>query len=218
MENLAKIISWVFVPLFMPIYALIILMYIPSREGFLINDDSLFFLPNSAKLALLFIFFVFSILAPGVTLLYLKKKNLISTIEIDNRRERLIPLLITAGYCLILYLFFALSDNLTYLPRYIYGLPLSGFITISLFAWINLYTKISLHACGAGILTGITFAYCAHSISFQFPLLLIAIFISGFVLSARVYLNKHTLAQVIYGFCGSSVIVFLINYFYPGGY
>jgi membrane-associated phospholipid phosphatase len=218
MQKAANIISWIFVPLFMPVYALLILMFIPSREDFLINDDSLYFLPPAVKWSLLFIFFIFSIFAPGVTLVYLKYKKIISSIEIDDKRERLIPLLITAGYCLVLYLFFIFTDNITYLPRYIYGLPLSGFMTISLFAWINFYTKISLHACGAGILTGIIFAYCAHSIYFQFPLLLIAIFISGFVLSSRVYLNKHTLSQVIYGFSGSSVIVFLINYYYPSGY
>jgi membrane-associated phospholipid phosphatase len=97
-------------------------------------------------------------------------------------------------------------------------LPLAGFITISLFAWINQYTKISLHACGAGILTGLTFAYCANSIYFNFSLLMIAIFITGFVLSARMYLNKHTLHQVLYGFCGSALIVFFINFFYPTGY
>lgn len=218
MKGLSNTISWVFVPLFMPIYALLILMYVPSREDILFNDDSLYYLPQEVKWPLLVIFFIFSILGPGLTLVYLKKKNIISNIEIDDKKERLIPLLITAGYCLILYLFFIFSDNITYLPRYIFGLPLSGFITISLFAWINFYTKISLHACGAGILTGIIFAYCAHSIYFQFNLLLIAVFISGFVLSARVYLNKHTLPQVIYGFCGSSVIVFLINYYYPAGY
>ena len=218
MKNFANIISWVFVPLFMPIYALLILMFIPSQEGNLINDDSLFHLVARTKFSLLFIFFVFSIAAPGMTLVILMKKKIISNIEIDDKRERLIPLLITAGYCLVLYLFFLIYGDNTYLPRYIYGLPLAGFITIALFAWINFYTKISLHACGAGILTGIIFAYCAHSIYFQFKLLLIAVFISGFVLSSRVYLNKHTLPQVIYGFCGSSVIVFLINYFYPAGY
>jgi len=218
MKMLANILSWVFVPLFMPIYALINLMYIPSQEDYLINDDSLFYLPNQVKLALLGIFFVFSIAAPGLTLVYLMKKKVISNIEIDDKRERLIPLLITAGYCLALYIFFLVKGDSGYLPRYIYGLPLSGFVTIGLFAWINFYTKISLHACGAGILTGIIFAYCAHSIYFHFNLLYIAVFISGFVLSSRIYLNKHTLPQVIYGFCGSAVIVFLINYFYPAGY
>mgnify|MGYP005988827643 CR=1 FL=1 len=219
MKDFANAISWIFVPLCMPLYALLVLMYVPSSEGILFNDDSLYHLPSSVKLALLFIFFVFSIMAPGLTLVYMMKKKIISNIEIDDKKERLIPLLITAGYCLILYLFFIFSaENVSYLPRYIFGLPLSGFITISLFAWINFYTKISLHACGAGILTGIIFAYCAHSISFEFKLLLIAVYISGFVLSSRLYLNKHTLPQVIYGFCGSSIIVFLINYYYPAGY
>ena len=218
MKAFANAISWVFVPLFMPIYALLVLMYIPSQEGILFNDDSLYHLAPQIKLSLLLIFFIFSILAPGLTLVWLMKRGTISTIDIEDKKERLIPLLITAGYCLVLYIFFMVNSNVSYLPRYVFGLPLSGFVTISLFAWVNFYTKISLHGCGAGILTGIVFAYCAHSIEFEFKLLLIAVFVSGFTMSSRVYLNKHTLPQVIYGFCGSAVIVFLINYFYPSGY
>jgi hypothetical protein len=218
MKTFAQIISWVFVPLFMPLYALAILMYIPSFENFIINDDSLFHLAPQNKVSILLIFFVCSVVAPGLTLLMLMSRKVISNIEIDDRRERLIPLLITAGYCLLLYLFFLFMPSKIYLPKYVYALPLSGFITIGLFAWINMYTKISLHACGAGILTGLIFAYCANSIYFSFSLLMIAVFISGFVMSSRIYLNKHTLAQVLYGFTGSCTLVFSICYFYPTGY
>lgn len=218
MKIFMQIISWVFVPLFMPIYALAILMYIPSVEDFILNDDSLYHLAKENKIAILLIFFVCSVVAPGLTLLMLMSKKIISSIEIDNRKERLIPLLITAGYCLMLYLFFLFMRNDNHLPKYIYSLPLSGFMTISLFAWINLYTKISLHACGTGILTGLIIAYCANSIYFSFSLLMIAVFITGFVLASRIYLNKHTLAQVLYGFGGSCIIVFFINYFYPTVY
>ncbi|MFA7274252.1 MAG: hypothetical protein WC044_10300 [Crocinitomicaceae bacterium] len=218
MKVFAQIISWVFLPLFMPLYALLILMYIPSREDFLINDNSLYFMHPQSKLAILLIYFIFSILAPGLTLLALKNRGIVSTIDIDDRKERLIPLLITALYCLILYLFFLFKASNSYMPKYIFALPLAGFITIGLFAWINIYTKISLHACGTGILTGLIFAYCAESIYFNFSLLMIAIFVTGFVLSARMYLNKHTLHQVLYGFSGSALIVFFINYFYPSGF
>ena len=218
MKIFMQIISWVFVPLFMPIYALAILMYIPSVENFILNDDSLYHLTSQNKIAILLIFFVCSVVAPGLTLLMLMSKKIISSIEIDNRKERLIPLLITAGYCLMLYFFFLFMRNGNHLPKYIYALPLSGFITIGLFAWINMYTKISLHACGTGILTGLIFAYCANSIYFSFSLLMIAVFITGFVLASRIYLNKHTLSQVLHGFGGSSIIVFFINYFYPTVY
>lgn len=202
----------------MPLYALAILMFIPSVQDYILNDDSLYHLSGRNKFAILLIFFVCSVLAPGLTLLLLIQRKIISTIEIDDRKERLIPLLITAGYCLVLYLFFLFVPSNAQLPKYIYALPLSGFITISLFAWINMYTKISLHACGAGILAGLIFAYCANSIYFNFSLLMIAVFVAGFVLSSRIYLNKHTLAQVLYGFIGSSGIVFLINFYYPTVY
>ncbi len=199
----------------MPLYALAILMFIPSIEDFVFNDDSLYHIHSQNKWAILLIFFVCSVVAPGLTLLMLMSRKVISNIEIDDRKERLIPLLITAGYCLLLYLFFVFIPNEALFPKYIYALPLSGFVTISLFAWINMYTKISLHAAGAGILTGLIFAYCANSIYFSFSLLMIAVFVSGFILASRMYLNKHTLRQVLYGFVGSTGIVFLINYFYP---
>jgi hypothetical protein len=215
MKITAHIISWIFLPLFMPIYALILTMYLPSQEDFLFNQNSLYNLLPEAKLALLYMFIIFSVLAPGLSLVILRRRNVISDIQIANRRERGTPMLIMLVYCLVLYLLFVFKAEDGALPKYIYALPLSGVFVIGVFAIINRFKKISLHAAGAGILSGFVFAYCAEQMVFEFWILLGVISISGVILSARLYLQKHSQIEVLLGWTLSFLFTFLVNYYYP---
>jgi len=214
--RVAQIISWVFLPLFMPLYALMVTLYIPSSEKILSNT-SLFELPNEMKSQLLFLFIVFGTVAPGISFILMYRRRLITTIEMDNQSERSIPLFIVLSYCLILFLlFFFKAPNLV-LPRYIYALPLTGTIISILFIVINFRTKISLHAAGTGILTGYFCAFAAQQLQFNYLLIVMALMISGLVLSARLVLNKHTPFQVYSGWVLGFVIAFLCNMYYPFG-
>ena len=82
MKNLANVISWLFLPLLMPIYALLITMYIPSVEQSYFQNDTLFWMDEGHKFAVLSMFTIFSLIAPGVTLLLLMKSKAISSIEV----------------------------------------------------------------------------------------------------------------------------------------
>ncbi len=215
MRVAAQIVSWVFLPLFMPIYALILVMYVPSQQDFLFNEDSLYVLLPEAKLALLYMFIIFSVIAPGLSFIILRRRNLISNIEIDDRTERGTPMIIMLVYCLVLYLLFMFKAANTVLPKYIYALPLSGVFVIGIFAIINRFKKISLHGAGAGILSGFIFAYCAEQLYYKFWLLVTVILVSGLVLSSRLYLKKHSQFEVLLGWFLSAAITFALNYYYP---
>ena len=64
MIQFAKFISWIFLPLFIPLIALFITMYIPSEEKDLSNP-SLFFLADEIKNQLILLFFIFWNIGPG---------------------------------------------------------------------------------------------------------------------------------------------------------
>jgi membrane-associated phospholipid phosphatase len=208
MKNVAHVISWLFLPLLMPIYALLIAMFIPSLEQSYFQNDTLFWMDEGHKFAVISMFTIFSLIAPGITLILLMRSKAISTIEVDNQKERFIPLAITAIYCLILALFLLVKAPNHILPSSIYALPWGGFVGISLAGFINRYTKISLHGIGAGMLVGFLMAYFNNQVEYSFEIIVIAVIISGLILSARLILNKHTLKQVYYGFLLGFLSVF----------
>ena len=106
MKILAEVLSWVFLPLLMPVYGLLLAMYVPSNQDYLFNEDSLFFLRDEAKLAILYMFMIFSVIAPGLAFVLLHKWKIITTIDMENQRERNIPMFIMLTFCLILYFLF----------------------------------------------------------------------------------------------------------------
>jgi membrane-associated phospholipid phosphatase len=212
--NLAKFISWIFIPLFIPLIALFITMYIPSEEKNLSNP-SLFLLAPEIKDQLILLFLVFGTLAPGFSFILMYRRRLISTIEMDDRTERVIPLFIVFSYCFILFLLFWLKAPNGVLPKYIYAIPLSGTILSVIFVVINNWTKISLHAAGGGILTGYLCAFSIQQLKFNYIIILIGFIISGLIMSARLALNKHSPFQVYLGWCIAFIIAFICNLYYP---
>ena len=217
MKIASHLISWVFLPLFMPVYGLLITMYTPSYQNSALNEDSLFFLSDGSKTAILYMFLIFSVIAPGISFVVLRKKNIISTIDMENQKERNIPMFIMLSYCLLLYFLFIVKAPNNILPKYIYALPLSGVFVTVIYTYINRWIKISLHGGGAGILTGFIFAYVFEQTLFEFWILIFVILASGLTISARLFLNKHTPKEVYTGWGLAVIMTFLINYLYPIG-
>ena len=84
MKIAAQTISWVFLPLFMPIYGLLIAMYIPSLEESFFQEETMYWLAPFQKVLILSMYFVFSVLVPGISLLIMRNRN-----QISKNRPRL---------------------------------------------------------------------------------------------------------------------------------
>lgn len=214
MEFVSKSISWLFLPLLTPIYGLMFLLFLPSDQDFFFNYSCLYTMTLSTKYALIYMFTIFGFVAPGVSLLIMYRTGMISDIEIDNRRERSIPIIVQLLYCLFLYMVFIFKDPQGQLPSYIYAFPLSGAIVTGFFFLLNRWKKISIHAAGTGIMVGMIIAYSLQCISYTFWIIPVSVLISGAVMSARVFLGKHTLLEVIVGWFVGFIITFGVVYFY----
>ncbi len=212
--RIGNFISWAFLPLFIPVMALALTMYIPSEEKN-ISHPSLYQLDGDFKHQIIFLFLVFGTLAPGVSFLLMYRRKLISTIEMDDRSERVVPLLIVFSYCSILFLLFSLKAPEGVLPIYIYAIPFAGAILSLIFLFINYWTKISLHAAGGGLMSGYLCAFSAQQLNFNYFLILLSFLISGFIMSARLALNKHTPFQVYLGWVIAFIVTFYCNFYYP---
>jgi len=200
-------------PMLMPIYALILLMFFPSEPINLSAGNSLYLMPLQNKIVLLLYYLIFTVLIPGIIYILLKNFKLIKSLEMDEQNERKVPMVIMIIACYLLFHLFT-STNF-HLPKYIYGLCLSGSIIISAFVFINLYFKISLHATGVGIFTGFIISYFLEQLYFEIWILAFAFIVSGLILTTRLFLEKHTINEVVTGYFTSLFITFVINFYYP---
>lgn len=199
MKYLAHLFSWVFLPLFMPTYGILISLFVPAY-GTNSSMSSLYFAPTPSKWALFTIFFLFSVVAPGISFILLHRFKVISTIDIERQRERSLPLVIMLVYSLVLFFLLVYKAGANTLPSYYYALPLSGVAVTSVFLLINRWIKISLHGAGAGILLGFLAVYTMAQDQFNIWWLLSSLLAAGLTLAARLYLKKHTPLEVYTGF------------------
>jgi membrane-associated phospholipid phosphatase len=196
----------------MPTYAILITLFVPaySIEPAM---TSLYFAPIESKWALFTIFFLFSMVAPGISFLLLHRFKVISTIDIESQGERSLPLVIMLVYSLVLFFLLVYKAGAGLLPRYYYALPLSGVAITSVFLMINRWIKISLHGAGAGILLGFLIVYTRAQDHFSIFWLLSALLAAGLTMSARLYLRKHSPLEVYTGFVLATLITTSLHLF-----
>ena len=131
-------------------------------------------------------------------------QKLITNVEVNDKRERLLPIIITLSFYYLGYYILGIN-NVSGLLRAFY---LSAIISITLSFFINLFWKISAHMVGIGGLIGLILL-----ISFKQDLnlqliLIIAVFIAGIIGSSRIKLEAHNPLQIIAGFYLGMITVF----------
>jgi len=197
-ERLARIISFVFHPLFMPLYGLAILLSAPTF---------LKYLPPAVKRILFFVLLVNNVLIPLLLLPFLRLRNLISSYHLDDRRERIIPML-TASILYFTTSFIVLRYQIPFfLKSFIFATAVLAIVV----SMINFWWKISIHAVGAGALTATVFLLWVKMYT-PLPLLIAAVILmSGVILAARLRLGTHNPLQVWVGyFTGLMVLMLFI--------
>lgn len=214
MKGISKVTSWLFFPLLMPIYAVLITMYYPALE-YGRSGVPLHQLSPSLKGLLLLILFIFIVLGPLFSVLSMSKSALISSIEMEDRKDRPIPITIVFVYSTLLYFLLQYQDPNGMLPSYVYGTALCGMIINPLFALISLRLKISLHAGGVGFFTGYSYAFTLRQMAPSLGFFTVALMLSGLVIGSRWYLQKHSVLELLLGYGMATVISALVIYLYP---
>ena len=184
---IAKTVSVVFHPLFMPVYGIILIFSTPTLFGYL---------PGSIKKLIILIVVINNVLLPLSLMPYLRYRNYISSWKIDKRNERMIPMFIAA----ILYAATSYIIIRYPVPVFIKTFILGIFIISLLLTALNLWWKISLHSAAAGAIAALVLVL---SVKMNSPLLwplMLVIVSAGLVLSSRLKLNAHSPAEVWSGF------------------
>lgn len=189
MKTLAKVVSVVFHPLLIPTisFALLMAMY-----------PEMYFNNNTLAWFILCFTFGFTFILPVLSLFLMYRMGMVSSITVEDRKERLIPYLTTIAYILgEAYLLFkqALFDDF-----YAWCLLIVA-ICIGLVSVINQLFKISAHAVGIAGLVGLLFRLSlTNHDHFTYFIFIGVLLVAGIVMSSRLYLKVHTPQEVYSGF------------------
>ena len=141
--------------------------------------------------------FFCTFLVPSFVFVGLKKANIISSLQLANRKERFIPFMFTIS--VYVYTYFLLR-NQSYYDQLFSNIILAITLSLVVVAVITLFWKISAHGIGMGGLTGLILWIHFTSPCYHNTLIILALLGTGFVMSSRLYLRAHTSSQVYIGY------------------
>lgn len=201
MRTFLKIISYVFQPLLMPLFGIILLLRLPV----------FMFFPTGYHIIAIVGTLLFTGILPAVPVLLMMRKGQIKDMFISRREERTMPYL----FSMLAYVFWVLFLLRTlHFPMSLLVFAIGCVVSIFAMVFINLKWKISAHATGVGGLAGGIFGVCYQMGINPVWLFVLAIVVSGLVMISRVYLKAHTLGQVLAGFLLGFILVFVPGLFF----
>lgn len=199
MKRVAQILSVLFHPLLVPIYALLQINLMP------------FFCPGSDTLRHVLIFGSMFVLVvpPIIWYIVLYKFNVIKSWKATTRKERIWPYLFTI-------LSYILVSIISYLLKVDYGftqLWQGAALALVLVFIINFFWKISAHATGMGSWLGMLFFLSIYNGFSLLSEIIIVILSSGLVGWSRLKLDAHTPMQVFFGYLLGLFFVGILPFF-----
>ena len=199
--KLAKVLSYLLHPLLMP--GLAILIFINSSTIFTSAID----LHN--RLVLFGMIMISTFLLPSVIILFMYFQGIISSLQMENKKDRTLPFFTISVFYYFTYYF--LSGYA--LPQVFFNILLGAFILSLAVMAVSYFWKISAHTAGLGGLAGCLWALGLR-VQIDFTILFtVIILLAGIAGWARLKLKAHSQAQIYCGFAAGLLISF-ISVFY----
>jgi hypothetical protein len=199
---IAKLISYVLHPLFIPTYIFLVLLRVFPSE-FTVT------LPFQLILKLFSTFWMTAFF-PAFAVFLLWKLKLSNSIYLRTQQERIAPYVITMFFYWWMYY---LSRNMTDQPEVLKFFYFGIFLATIIGLIANNFFKISLHATGVGgALTAVILFALFYDTNLNIVIILTTL-ITGFVCTARLLLGTHNNFEIYAGLC-SGVICQLLAYWW----
>ncbi len=184
----AKIISYVFHPLFIPVY---LAWFLITVQPYLFGS----FTPSQKTITILRFFIMYSFF-PLVTVLLAKALGFLDSIFLKTQKERVIPYIACGIYyfwmCYVL-------RNQDQFSKEVVQLSMAIFIASSIGLLVNIYMKVSMHAISGGILLAFMVLLSMTQPGNYAVYLAISFLIVGLVCTSRLILSDHTPAEIYIG-------------------
>lgn len=199
---IANFLSYLFHPVFVPLYVIAFLLFV---EPFLFVGAS-----GPEKILTLGRAFINYTFFPLISVLLLKGLNLISSIKLKERKDRIIPFIIcNIWYFWIWYVWRGLPGA----PHYLIVFALGVFLASSMGLLSNIYLKISMHGIGLGTATAFLCLLSFDSSSTNITIYLaLAMLITGLVGTSRLLLSAHTPREYYMGLGVGALAVMVANW------
>lgn len=180
--------SYLFHPIFIPLYAVLFLVYVhPSYfSGF----------SDSIKFRTILILIQNAIFYPLFCILLLKGVGFITSIFLRTQQDRIIPYIACGIF--FFWAFLVYKQQPIY-PRILPAFMLGVFLASSAALIANIYFKISMHAIGLGGWLGLFLVIARSSSMLMTWPLAAVIFITGLVCTARLLVSDHTQKEIYTG-------------------
>lgn len=206
LKSTAQIISFVFHPLLILTYMLVILLIV---NPYLFGVNSI---GDQASKLLILRIFLSTFFIPAFSVAMLRFTGLIKSFEMKDRKERIVPYIITGVF--YLWMFRNFLDN-SIIPTAYTAFVLGATIGLFIAFFMNIFSKISAHTVGMGgllgmvVITMLLFSYDTFTLSstilgtFQMSMstiLMGVIILCGLVGTARLILEAHEPMDLYGGF------------------
>ena len=197
-DGISHFLSWVFVPLIIPVYGIL----------FIFKLSILDVIPYGLQTAVTFVIAGINFVAPILLILLLKLLGLIDDVGLNGQKERAIPYIITALCYGASAWFVAERGAPVWVSMFFCGGVVASIINLI----INFKWKISAHAAAiAGLVALLIRLQRDVAVeSYIFVWLLITLACVGLLGSARLWLGRHTVWQVLAGYAVGFCSVFFM--------
>jgi hypothetical protein len=169
---------------------------------------------KTIKLSLM-ITFAMTCLFPSIIYLMMKGLNIISDLDVRDKRQRIIPYLVALFFYLSTFLIFKHNDKAIYTDSILVsGMMLGATLSLGISFFVNNFLKISLHANGVGGYFGICMMMTIFATNSTMPFILLSILMMGVIGASRILLDAHTTREVALGLLSGIAGQVLSYWFY----
>lgn len=199
LQKAAQIISDILSPLLVPTYCMAMAMWITPLQV----------LPERTRLgSTLGVAFITAIV-PLMLLLALLRLGRVSDFCLSDRRQRTLPMAVAA----LAYAAAGFYLTVLHAPHWLVGFFCGASIATLIAMIVNVWWKISAHSIAMGGMAGMMLWFAVARLATVDAIIWLTavVMLGGIVASARLVLERHTLAQVAAGWlCGAVCVYFTI--------
>lgn len=202
MRSVANFFSFVFHPLLMPVYAMLIIFNLNTYLSYSVS-------PQLQRIIYIVVF-ITTFAMPVLFSMLLLQKGVIRSLEMEDKSERKWPFIITSVFYLIAFYLLRMLPVSGLFPLIV----LSAAVVILLAFFITIFWKISVHMMGIGGLAGLLWGLADVLYIPITGIFILLIILAGFIGTARLIRNAHLPSQIYMGFITGFTAEVLFMKFY----
>lgn len=194
----SSVISFIFNPLLMPTYGMIIAFWLSTLQILLTTD----------KITVIAAVALMTCVVPLVLFVLMRRFKILTDVHLNVQKERFIPYTITVVCYVVCALYLFNINAPTWMWMFMFGGASAAFISLV----VNFFWKISAHMAGIGGLIGLLCKInsCGDGIFDLMPVICAMIIMAGILGTSRIAMERHTFWQVIAGTVNGFVCVYFL--------